>query len=687
MANISINTTDLGVAWELGTTYRVSLPEGFVVGATDATANKENTSLATFSTPANTPLLQSTYPANGATDSLENFTVSFTLDRGLLNKQTGNIYLYQVGSPDVLVNTWSVTDSAVTLNAGSVLINVTERLAASETYYITTDASVVSDSGGFLFAGVIGTSDFRWTTSANWTADLTVGSPAGTGITDAYYNEDQETTVTGQPQLIETSYYTSSYSLTVTPTVGAVVSISSTGSGGSAVWSAGVYTVSGTGAQVAGHLSTLTFIPTVDYDQSFTLTYELTNPSSEVTSRTQNIIIDVTNEEIFNMAVTRSFYRNNVNTLFASSVPYISETNVDPAASYTITFDFADGGYGYVVTGSEYAYNSSITFTGTASELNAIFPLINYMPAAGWNTNSSFTYTQSRAGTVQINAQSVTLTNLGGDGFVAIYDYDTAGVRSIDLSPINSRYAVKADVLIVGGGGEGTGSSNLSGGGGGGGVNEILDYTLPTQSYSNSSTLTALPSFNKLKAQVGAGGTSSIGNSTAVWLDTGSNTHLGIVTGGRSGNDTVTTSGSTYTRNLSGGASGTIDTNNTNSATGYPGGVQSGSAPYNVNNINHSGGGGGAGAAGGVVTSPNGGAGGAGVLSTLTGYYYGGGGGGAGTLPGAGGAGGGGAGYNGTYNTSAVAGADGYGGGGGGGNSVYGARGGCGRAYIRLRYA
>ena len=689
MANIDINTTDLGIAWELGKTYTVVLPEGFVVSATDATSNKANSNLATFGTPANPPLLQSTYPSNGSTNSLENGTISFTLDRGALTKNTGNIYLYKVGSPDVLINTWAVGDTDVTLDGGKVNISIVEQLAASSSYYILTDANIVLDSGGFAFAGITTTSEFTWTTDASWTADLTLGSPAGAGVTDGYYNEDQTTTVTGQPILLETSYFSGTYTLVITPTSGAVASFTSTGTG-SAVWNGTTYTISGSGSQVAERLASLTFVPTTDYDSSFTINYHLTNPNSVVTDRTQNMIIDVTNEEIFNMASNRSFYQNQANTLFTSPVPYIDETNVDPSASYTITFNFADGGYGYVITGSEYAYNSTITFTGTASELNAIFPLIQYFPADGWTTNSSFTYTQSRDGFTQIANQLVTLTNLGGAGFTQTFNYTAPGVIQIPMQPQNGRYANKVDVLIVGGGGSGQGSTNLSGGGGGGGVQEILDYTLPSYEYPVSSNLTAIPSEPfALKAQVGNGGTgeSGIGGSTAVWIDDGSITHLGIVTGGRDGKNSVVYSNGLYTRDLSGGASGTIDSNNTNTDTGYAGGVQSGSASYNVNNINHSGGGGGAGAAGATVTSPTGGAGGNGVLSTLTGLYFGGGGGGAGTTPGSGGSGGGGVGYNGTTNAVATAGADGFGGGGGGGNSTNGARGGSGRAYIRLRYA
>jgi hypothetical protein len=118
-----------------------------------------------FTTAAPTSI-SSTSPSSGATDVVNSTSITFTFDRNIF-ANTGSIKLYKVGSPDSLINSFSITDATkVTISGATVTLNVTGYLTEKNTqYYYLFDASVVKDTNNILYPGLTNTSTIRYTTS------------------------------------------------------------------------------------------------------------------------------------------------------------------------------------------------------------------------------------------------------------------------------------------------------------------------------------------------------------------------------------------------------------------------------------------------------------------------------------------------------------------------------------------
>jgi hypothetical protein len=115
------------------------------------------------------PQLISTYPTTGNVGTLENETISLTFDRNI-TPASGNLYLYKVAGPDILLNTYNV-NSQTTLGNANVSLDIRGYLDKNSTHYITTDANILLDVTQIKFPGITSTNTFSFTTSINHKKD------------------------------------------------------------------------------------------------------------------------------------------------------------------------------------------------------------------------------------------------------------------------------------------------------------------------------------------------------------------------------------------------------------------------------------------------------------------------------------------------------------------------------------
>jgi hypothetical protein len=169
---------------------------------------------------------------------------------------------------------------------------------------------------------------------------------------------------------------------------------------------------------------------------------------------------------VINMS-DRTFVDQQTNSIFSSSTPEITDGS-DRAQTYTITLASDAGRFGNSVANALAA--SSYTFTGTRSQCNTEFSNMVFVPnvtESGLPTNNTFTYTQTRSGTVQESRTQ----NLVKTGTAPISPVDLAfnSTSTYEFSDEQSLYGKITLVTVGGGGGGGCCGSGLQGGGGGGG--------------------------------------------------------------------------------------------------------------------------------------------------------------------------------------------------------------------------
>lgn len=109
--------------------------------------------------------IESTDPSVNSTYVTNNTSLVITFDRKVV-ANAGNIDLYRVGSPDVLVHSFDITTSAtVTVSNYTVTVDLTGYIKSFQTYYFLIDAGAVKDFGGIDYAGLTDSSVIRYSTS------------------------------------------------------------------------------------------------------------------------------------------------------------------------------------------------------------------------------------------------------------------------------------------------------------------------------------------------------------------------------------------------------------------------------------------------------------------------------------------------------------------------------------------
>ncbi|MFS8082293.1 MAG: Ig-like domain-containing protein, partial [Ginsengibacter sp.] len=110
------------------------------------------------------PTLSGVFPANGATDVATNFTGTITFDESVIKGITGNITIRLLSDNSVIENI-DITASSVYTNGSTANFPV-QGLRLNTAYYIELSSGAITDLSGNAFAGISGSSEWSFTTTA-----------------------------------------------------------------------------------------------------------------------------------------------------------------------------------------------------------------------------------------------------------------------------------------------------------------------------------------------------------------------------------------------------------------------------------------------------------------------------------------------------------------------------------------
>lgn len=297
--------------------------------------------------------------------------------------------------------------------------------------------------------------------------------------TDTYFNKNIVSVISGVPTIVDViSNPLGTFTLEVSSLeVGAITTLSSTGSGGTSSFNGTtkILTITGTKAQVNSHLPNITLTPGLDYAADMHIKYHLVTPLGVIVSRVQNNYVSALNTFMTNLNVSREFVSNTPDqTLFPTLVPQITETVA--SAVYTIYLSSSAGKFGT----SQANVTSTYSLIGSKAEVNAVLGTIKFYPHRNTTGYQTFTFTQNRNGTFQVDSN---IGLIGSDRQTAIpglgtFNFTTSQTASFTYEQANY---LLADITLVGGGGGGggasfggTSSTSTCGGGGGGGQVRLL---------------------------------------------------------------------------------------------------------------------------------------------------------------------------------------------------------------------
>jgi hypothetical protein len=177
----------------------------------------------------------------------------------------------------------------------------------------------------------------------------------------------------------------------------------------------------------------------------------------------------------------RSYGTNRYTQLFATNTPIVDSANDNDTISVTLTSSI--GRWSTDITSVP---SSSLTLTGTKSQINADIINVWFWPNRGASGVSSFTWEQ-KVNTVTVFTRSIALNSFIAGFMPVTYSFVNPGAHTWTPTYAEAYYGGYVDVALVGGGGGGGafagfpsttgGSGGFGGGGGGGQVKDV--YTIP----------------------------------------------------------------------------------------------------------------------------------------------------------------------------------------------------------------
>ena len=268
-------------------------------------------------------------------------------------------------------------------------------------------------------------------------------------------------------------------------------------------------TVTWTGNRQQISQANLVYVPPIDWDQTISLAVtqskiddgQLVLQHDGDLWNLQNV---ETNPEVINLS-NRPFFGNTFNAnLFASSAVTITD-GPDIGQTYTVTLSSPGGKFGNTIE-TAFAAGNTYTITGNVTVCNQQLTQVGFLPNRGIDSDTTYTYTQSRDNRSQVN-QQLTLTFSGSDPIPG-ETIEIFSNTSITISPIVGIFGNVA-VYSCGGGGGGAGAGspsigNIFGGGGGGGWLAVANISGP-----------GITNFGTANVVVGNGGAGNmvVGNS------------------------------------------------------------------------------------------------------------------------------------------------------------------------------
>ncbi len=270
----------------------------------------------------------------------------------------GSIRIYRT-SDDALVHTISATDGARVTGSGTNAITITPAtpLADLTGYYVLVDKLAFRDADGMVFAGITNKTALNFTTSVSNVA------PTATNLTQTVaYTEDPGASVPLADIVITDPDGSDTLTATLTlsaPAAGALT----TGTFGAATSTytpgTGVWTVSGTLANVNAALAAVAFTPAANWDQDVTITTQIRDAANAGPAN-GTITLDVTavNDTPTDIGLTSAVVTHSGGT--NASVGTLSTTDVDTGQTHTYT----------LVSGTGDTANAQFNISGTTLRAN-----------------------------------------------------------------------------------------------------------------------------------------------------------------------------------------------------------------------------------------------------------------------------------------------------------------------------
>jgi hypothetical protein len=349
-----------------------------------------------------------------------------------------------------------------------------------------------------------------------------------------YYIEDTLGQIDGHPLITDNSYSGSgTYTVEIYPSSTAdVYLLASTGVGGTTSFNnlTKILTITGTKTQINSHLPNITMQPESDVDYLFQLFYKLTTPLGASSTKIQQLVCSSNDTEVSNISVTRSYIGNRGNSIFTTNTPQITDLDSTGVNTYTINLSCTFGSF----SSNDVTVVAPFSYTGTKSQVNALFSSIKFYPNKDISANGVITYTQIKNGVTQVST-TFAVTGTSGtfqDGRIVEFTSTQTWTPTIN-DVLYSQY----EIFLTGAGGGG----GQSGGGGGGGGEGLF--------YANQNF-----SFTTYNAVVGIGGVGGgVGGAPSKGGD-GSNTTFASWTarGGKGGNSNGGSGGASGNGNAGG---------------------------------------------------------------------------------------------------------------------------------------
>lgn len=213
---ITIDTKLLGIAWTPGETYTVDAEEStfFEVGS-NPQPNIAASNVFSFTVNTTTPSFLTADPAPAAINVAKNYEFEMLFDR-FIEPITGTIKLYEVGTPDILKQSFDVT--TLDYHDDKLYIDVFGLLNPAKTYYLTVDNNALKDYDGLVFPGISNVNILRFTTASAPTFPVAVttfltktqgeGSYKSNDFIQLVGNTPLVTNTTNDPNTDETLEYT-----------------------------------------------------------------------------------------------------------------------------------------------------------------------------------------------------------------------------------------------------------------------------------------------------------------------------------------------------------------------------------------------------------------------------------------------------------------------------------------------
>ncbi len=171
-ANRAVKTTTItGLNIASNAIFWLRWEDADVTGADDGLAI-DDFSIQLIGGDVTAPIVSIINPANNATSAALNGNLVATFNENIQKGTTGNIVVKRV-SDAVIVNTTAVTAASITASGASATIPFTG-LAYSTAYYVEMPAETFKDIAGNNFAGITGSTIWRFTTMAQPAATVTV---------------------------------------------------------------------------------------------------------------------------------------------------------------------------------------------------------------------------------------------------------------------------------------------------------------------------------------------------------------------------------------------------------------------------------------------------------------------------------------------------------------------------------